>query len=138
MVTELQFVMVYKNEKGEEVVDVEGSATQSSDDSHYAFNNSGLTSSKRAELISIPKRLNYNVSYFINDLVSQIDFTYINYSYQPFTGGGGPIYLNPGFNMFFQIGVNDLMEDHRIVGGIRLNFSFLETEVTLVRDFRSD
>lgn len=76
----------------------------------------------------IPKRLNYRVEYFLNDMISQVDFTYINYSYQPFTGGGGPIYLNPGFNVFFQMGVNDLMEDHRFVGGVRLNFSLINNE----------
>ncbi len=78
--------------------------------------------------LEIPKRLNYRVEYFLNDVISQIDFNYINYSYQPFTGGGGPIYLNPGFNVFFQFGVNDLMEDHRFVGGVRLNFSLINNE----------
>jgi Tol biopolymer transport system component len=80
------------------------------------------------EELEIPKRLNYRTEYFLNDVISQIDFNYINYSYQPFTGGGGPIYLNPGFNVFFQIGVNDLMEDHRFVGGVRLNFSLVNNE----------
>jgi len=75
-----------------------------------------------------PKRRNYRVEYFVNDMITQIDFNYINYSYQPFTGGGGPIYLNPGFNVFLQMGVNDLMEDHRFVGGVRLNFSLENNE----------
>jgi len=74
-----------------------------------------------------PKRLNYRVEYYLNDVTSQVDFNYINYGYQPFTGGG-PIYLNPGFNLFFQIGLTDLMEDHRIIGGVRLNFSLINNE----------
>lgn len=78
--------------------------------------------------LTIPKRRNYRVEYFVNNVISQIDFNYINYSYQPFTGGGGPIYLNAGFNLFFQFGVNDLMEDHRFVGGVRLNFSLINNE----------
>ncbi len=123
-----RFIMVYENEKGEEVLGVAGTDSQTTDNNQYSFSRDGLVMSKGDDVLTIPKRLNYNVSYFINDLVSQIDFNYINYSYQPFTGGGGPIYLNPGFNMFFQIGVNDLMEDHRIVGGVRLNFSLINNE----------
>ena len=123
-----RFTMVYRNEKGEEVMGVPESTSQVASNSKYSFNRDGLVTFKDNDQITIPKRLNYNVSYFINNLVSQIDFNYINYSYQPFTGGGGPIYLNPGFNMFFQIGVNDLMEDYRIIGGVRLNFSLINNE----------
>ena len=75
----------------------------------------------------IPKRLNYRVEYFLSNLTTQIDFNYLNYSYQNFTGGG-PIYLNAGFNVLTQIGVTDLMEDHRLVGGVRLNFSLINNE----------
>jgi len=120
-----RFLMVYTNEKGEEVIGIPDTETVVSD-GRYVFNKDGLLTTNSE--IKIPKRLNYNVAYFINDLVSQVDFNYINYGYQPFTGGGGPIYLNPGFNMFFQVGMNDLMEDHRIVGGVRLNLSLINNE----------
>jgi WD40 repeat protein len=123
-----RFSMVYKNEKGEEVIGVMGEGAQISGNNQYNFNRDGLVTLKGDDKLTIPKRLNYNVSYFINDLVSQIDFNYINYGYQPFTGGSGPIYLNPGFNIFFQIGMNDLMEDHRLVGGVRLNLSLINNE----------
>lgn len=121
-----KFVMVYKNANGEEVFGSE--ADDGSGNSRFIYSKDGIVTVKNEEKITIPKRLNYNVSYFINDLVSQVDFNYINYSYQPFTGGGGPIYLNPGFNLFFQVGVNDLMEDHRIVGGVRLNLNLINNE----------
>lgn len=121
-----RFVMVYRNEKGEEVFGTEGNSGSSNE--KYIYNENGVIAIRSDEKITIPKRLNYNVSYLINDLVSQVDFNYINYSYQPFTGGGGPIYLNPGFNLFFQVGMNDLMEDHRIVGGVRLNLSLINNE----------
>lgn len=78
--------------------------------------------------LTIPKRRNYRVEYFINNLVSQIDFNYVNYSYQPFTGGAGPIYQFAGFQLNFQVGVTDLMEDQRLVGGVRLNFSLTNNE----------
>ncbi|NOX86726.1 MAG: hypothetical protein GXO86_12310 [Chlorobi bacterium] len=76
---------------------------------------------------TIPKRLNYRVSYFMNNLTTQIDFNYLNYNYQNFTGGG-PIYLNAGFNVFMKVGLTDLMEDHRLIGGVRLNFSLVNNE----------
>jgi Tol biopolymer transport system component len=124
-----QFQMVYLDSKGNEVIGKPKTG-------RVRKGNKGRTvyevfvddyEVEGAEL-EIPKRLNYRVEYFLNDVISQIDFNYINYSYQPFTGGGGPIYLNPGFNVFFQLGVNDLMEDHRFVGGVRLNFSLINNE----------
>ncbi len=78
-----------------------------------------------------PKRLNYNVEYFINQVTTQIDFSYLNQNYQPFSGSRSPIYLNPGFNVLLQVGVTDLLEDYRIVGGIRLNLDLANNEYLL-------
>jgi hypothetical protein len=77
------------------------------------------------------KRLNYNVEYFINEIVTQIDFSFLNQMYQPFTGGNSPIYLNPGFNALFKVGVTDLLEDYRIIGGVRLNLNLANNEYLL-------
>ena len=38
-----------------------------------------------------------------------------------FTGGGSPIYLNPGFNFLTKVSISDLFEDQRITGGFRIN-----------------
>ena len=40
------------------------------------------------------KQLNYNVEYSIDQMVTQIDFTYLNWAYQPFSNSGSPIYLS--------------------------------------------
>jgi hypothetical protein len=77
---------------------------------------------------TIPRAENYNVEYSINQFVSQADFNFLNSSYQQFTGGGSPIFLNPGFNALFKIGIIDLMEDYRITGGLRLSVSLDNTE----------
>lgn len=74
------------------------------------------------------KQLNYNVEYSIDQVVSQIDFNYLNWSYQPFTGSKNPIFINPGFNALFMVGVTDLMEDYRITGGVRLDFNLADNE----------
>ncbi|MGE5318310.1 MAG: hypothetical protein ACM3ME_09955 [Chloroflexota bacterium] len=75
-----------------------------------------------------PKARNYNVEYSINELVNQLDFSFLSNSYQPFSGGAGPIYLTPGLNAFFKIGMTDLLEDYRIVAGVRLDFNLVNNE----------
>jgi hypothetical protein len=74
------------------------------------------------------KQLNYNVEYYIDQMVTQIDFTYLNFAYQPFTGSLTPVFINPGLNALFMVGVTDLMEDHRISGGVRLNVNLINNE----------
>ena len=76
----------------------------------------------------VPKRRNYRVEYSMNEFVTQVDFNYINMTYQPFAGGGSPIFLNPGFNALFMVGMTDLLEDYRIVGGVRLNINLVNNE----------
>lgn len=79
----------------------------------------------------IPKRLNYNVEYFIDQMVNQVDFTYLAATYQPFTGGRSPLFLSPGLNAFFSVSLTDLLEDYRIIGGVRLNSNFVNNEYVL-------
>ena len=71
---------------------------------------------------------NYNVEYSIDQMVTQLDFNYLNRAYQPFTGAKDPIFINPGFNALFLVGVTDLMEDYRITGGVRLDFNLVDNE----------
>lgn len=76
----------------------------------------------------IPKRLNYRTEYYINELVTQLDFTALNFFYQPFGGGSAEGFNNLGLNGFFQVGMTDLLENHRIIAGFRmpLNLSNIE------------
>jgi hypothetical protein len=82
-------------------------------------------------LFFIPKERVYEVAFSINQLVSQVDLGYINSAYQIFTGGGQPIYINPGINSFFRLGLTDLLEDYRITGGARLSFNLQNNEFFL-------
>lgn len=74
---------------------------------------------------------NYYVELFADELISQIDFTSMNFSYQPFTGGNAPVYLNSGLNVFLGTKMKDLMEDYKIELGVRLNTSLLNNEYML-------
>jgi len=71
---------------------------------------------------------NYYVQYSINKLITQADFSFLNTSYQQFTGGTNPIYLNAGLNALIMVGINDLFENHRITGGFRISFDLDNTE----------
>lgn len=80
---------------------------------------------------------NYNVELFTDQLTSQVDFSYMNYSYQPFTGGGSAVYLNSGFNVFLGSSMADLMEDYKIDIGVKLNTTFINNEYVIrFRDLR--
>jgi hypothetical protein len=61
---------------------------------------------------------NYLTNFYTNYIVQQVDFGFLNNSYQAFTGGG--YYFNPGLNIFTKVGVHDLFEDYRISGAFRL------------------
>ena len=74
---------------------------------------------------------NYYVELFADQLMSQIDFSSMNYSYQPFSGGTSPIYLNSGFNVFLGTTMKDLMEDYKIELGVKLNTSLVNNEYVL-------
>lgn len=74
------------------------------------------------------QKRNYYVEFAISQLVTQVDFSSLNYTYQQFTGGGSPIYLNAGFNIFTQVGVTDVLEDYRIIGGVKLGSDLTNNE----------
>ncbi len=64
-----------------------------------------------------PEQRNYNLNFTVDQVITQVDNSYSNQFYQPFTGQAG---LNPGLSGLTRMGVSDLFEDHRIVGGFRL------------------
>jgi hypothetical protein len=80
---------------------------------------------------TIDRPNNYYVELYTDQLISQIDFTSMNYSYQPFTGGNSPIYLYQGLNVFLGTKMKDLMEDYKIELGVKLNTSLVNNEYML-------
>lgn len=75
----------------------------------------------------VPAR-NYYTQFSINQLITQADFSFLNTTYQQFTGGTSPVYLNTGINALVMVGINDLFEDYRITGGFRLSFDLQSNE----------
>lgn len=75
------------------------------------------------------KMIKYLTTFYTNYLVSQVDFGFLNNSYQKFTGSA--FYFNPGFNVFLKVGAYDLFEDYRISGAVRLSGNFDSNEYLL-------
>ena len=73
--------------------------------------------------------IDYQTAFYPNQLVSQIDFSFLNASYQAFTGGA--FYFNPGLNLLFKVGANDLLENYRLIGGVRFATDFDSNEYLL-------
>ncbi len=74
---------------------------------------------KRTLKISTPKF--YDVTFFADQVVTQIDNSIINTYYQPI-GGAAAQMFNPGLNGMFKLGMIDLLEDYRFTGGVRVSF----------------
>lgn len=85
----------------------------------------------KADDFDYAKQRNYTTNFFIDYVVSQMDNSFLNSTYQKFTGGNSPIYLNPGFTGLFKIGISDLFEDYRITGGIRIAWDLNSNEYFL-------
>ena len=64
-----------------------------------------------------PEQRNYNLNFTIDRVVTQVDNSYSNQFYQPFSGQAG---INPGLSGLTRMAAHDLFEDHRVVGGFRL------------------
>ena len=67
--------------------------------------------------IVFPEQRNYNVNFTTDEVLTQIDNSYSDQFYQPFTG---PANLNPGISGLMKMAISDLFEDYKIVGGFRL------------------
>ncbi len=64
---------------------------------------------------------NYGLKFNTDYLVAGVTNNILINRYQPYGGGVGPIRLNTGndFNWTFRVGVSDLMEDIKFIGGFR-------------------
>jgi hypothetical protein len=71
----------------------------------------------------------YEKSFYNNYLVTQIDFSFLNNTYQVYSGGAP--YFNPGVNLLTRFGTVDLFENYRITGGFRFAGNFDSNEYLL-------
>lgn len=80
-------------------------------------------------IIDIPLIRIYETSFYNNYIVNQIDFSFLNNSYQVYSGGSS--YFNPGVNLLTRFGTIDLFENYRVTGGFRFAGNFDSNEYLL-------
>ncbi len=73
----------------------------------------------------------YDVRYDVSQVVSQVNFNYLNYGYQPFTNPKTPIYITNNFSALIKLGIMDLFEDYRLVGGVNIKPNLKNNEYFL-------
>jgi Tol biopolymer transport system component len=88
--------------------------------------NLSIVPANRSRIFEIPKQRNYNLIFNLDQVVSQLDYGFLNANYQKFTGSA--VYFNPGLNGLLKIGISDLFEDHRFVGAMRLSADLKSNE----------
>jgi hypothetical protein len=76
--------------------------------------------------IQLPLIRIYETSFYNNYVVDQVDFSFLNYSYQIYNSGAP--YYNPGINAMTRFGIVDLFENYRVTGGVRLSGNFDSNE----------
>ncbi len=74
----------------------------------------------------LPKLRNYDIAFSPSYLVTQLDNNSLNETYQTYTGGA--VYFDPGLSALIKIGLNDLFDDYKIVGGFRLSGNLTSNE----------
>jgi Tol biopolymer transport system component len=79
--------------------------------------------------IKLPLIRIYETSFYNNYVANQIDFSFLNNSYQVYSGGAP--YFNPGINVLTRFGAIDLFENYRITGGFRFSGNFDSNEYLL-------
>ena len=84
----------------------------------------------RVERIS---KIGYNLVFYPNKIVNQVDFNFLNANYQPYTGA--PAFFNPGLNLSFVVGAVDLFEDYRLYGGFSLGSDLESSEILLMLEY---
>jgi len=105
---------VKKEEPKEEVSKPEIIASKSSTDTSKHAAKADSLSKKEFKLAA---QKNYYINFATDYVVTQLDNSFLNTTYQKFTGGP---YYNPGPNGFVKIGLSDVFEDYRIVAGVRV------------------
>ncbi|MHB8259632.1 MAG: TolB family protein [Bacteroidia bacterium] len=77
------------------------------------------TNNQKNQDFKFPIQKNYYVNFAIDQVIAQVDNSFLNQTYEKFTG----YYVNPGLNAFLKIATSDLFEDYRITAGMRMGYN---------------
>lgn len=82
---------------------------------------------KNFENLEFPTQRIYRLNFSPDNSILQLNNNFINGQYQIFNGGP---YINPGVGVNTNMGIVDLMENHRIYGGFRYSGDLIEYSMT--------
>lgn len=71
-------------------------------------------------VLELAKPRNYRLNFTTDYVLTQVDNTFSNQFYQQFSG---PTTMFPGISAVMKLGISDLFEDYKFVGGFRLSGS---------------
>ncbi len=108
-------------------------ADEKPDSAAAALQNKAILNNQQAKasVLSKSKLFDYRLKFSSDYVLSGFTNNVLINRYQPYAGGSGPIQLNNGtdFNFTFRVGVSDLMEDTKFVGGIRFGTNLSDKDV---------
>ena len=82
----------------------------------------------KAQAFELPKPRNYRLNFATDYVLSQVDNRFNSQFYQRNTG---PTATFPGISGLVQLGISDLFEDYKIVGGFRISASLNNSDIGL-------
>ena len=80
---------------------------------------SPIRNNQKPSDFQFPIQKNYYVNFSVDQVIAQVDNSFLNQTYQKFTG----YYVNPGLNAFLKIATSDLFEDYRITAAMRMGLN---------------
>ena len=88
---------------------------------------------EKENILTKTKLFNYRLKFSADYILSGLTNNILVNRYQPYGGGYGPIQLNNGqdLNWSFRVGVSDLFEDIKFVGGYRFGTNITDKDVFL-------
>lgn len=106
-------------------------ADEKPDSSAMALKNKVENSPENIPVLSKSKLFDYRLKFSSDYVLSGFTNNILVNRYQPYAGGSGPIQLNNGndFNFTFRVGVSDLFEDVKFVGGVRFGTDLTDKDV---------
>jgi len=98
---------------------------------HLVYGTDSADIKSKKDTTKWPEQKIYLTSFYPDELVTQVDFGFLNDTYQAYSFGA--FYFNPGLNIFTKVGISDLFEDYKLIGGFRVagNFDSFEYLISL-------
>ncbi len=92
------------------------------------INATGVIPASQESILKNARIRTYKTKFSVDNVVTQLDNTIIFSQYENFQFGtstaGVPSFTNPDLNTLIKVGITDLMEDYRLIGGFRLPVGF--------------